>query len=403
MRSHLGRRLRRIGLYALALGLAPLAVAELATRALVRVDPGNGMATFFGIPLLPHRPTPDAVREWEARTATSTYVTSDRDLGWSLAPNGSTPDGLYESNAQTARAPRDVVYATDPPPGKVRVVAVGDSFTHGDRVGFAETWLQRLAALRAELETVNFGVPGYGTDQAVLRWRRDASRLRADLAILGIWPEDLCRNLNLIRYFLQPGGGFAQKPRFLETEQGLRVIGQPVLEGDALLRAVTEPLAEPLLAHDRWLIADDVTSHAYQRLAFARVAGTLVDLYERRASREKIYSAEDPSGIAVTVAMASQWSREVAATGAAPVVVLIPMRELVERYAAEDSFPLLPALRAAGVESIDLFPPMATVVRERGAACCFLPDGHLSAEGNDLVARWLAERLAARIDRARRS
>jgi lysophospholipase L1-like esterase len=380
---------------AAAMSLAvPLALGEAATRALTRVLPQNGMPAFLGIPLLPFRPAFEAVVAWSEEAEEAEYVGPDAALGWSIVPNGRALDGRYEANAQGARAPRDVVYAATPPPGKRRVVTVGDSFTHGDGVAGPDTWQRRLEGERADLEVVNFGVPGFGTDQAVLRWRRDAAPLRADVALLGIWPENLCRNLNVIRYFLQPASGFSQKPRFTADANGLTVIGQPVLTGEALARAVTEPAATPLVAHDLWADPRDVEPAAWQASRLARVVATLWRTRERKALRERLYGGDDPRGIELTVAIARAWAGEVAATGVAPRVVLIPMVELLETYPDEDSFPLVRALRAAGVETIDLGPPMTREVRARGAACCFQDDGHLSPEGNALVARWLAERLA---------
>lgn len=397
------RALRRWGLFALVMVVVPLGIAELVTRALTHVLPENGMEAFLGIPLLPYRPEPAQVRAWIERTAQGTYVAPDPDLGWVIVPNGRTLEGRYEANAQGARARADVVYAPAPPAGKRRLIAVGDSFTHGDGVTNDETWVARLGALRGDVEAVNLGVPGYGTDQAVLRWRRDGAPLRADLVVLGIWPENIGRNLSLVRYFLQPAGGFGSKPRFVAGAQGITVVNQPVLAGDALVAAVTEPLATPITADDYWMIPRDVTPHAYQRLRVARVAGTLVSLYQRRALRQALYAGRDPRGIEITVAIAAWFEREVAATGAIPQVVLIPMRELLDVYPDENSFPLARALRAAGIEPIDLGPPMAQVVRERGVACCYAADGHLTPEGNDLIAHWLAERLAPQLERAGRS
>lgn len=402
MSNRPNRALRQLGLLLLALVLVPLGIAEVATRALTRALPETGMPAFLGVPLLPYRPDAAQVVAWSERTKTSSYVGPDAELGWSLVPGGRTADGLYEANAQGARAPHDRVYAPAPPPGKRRIVAVGDSFTHGDRVAYADTWPARLEQRRADLEVANFGVPGYGTDQAVLRWRRDGSKLRADIALLGIWPENLCRNLNVIRYFLQPASGFSQKPRFVATDRGLEVIGQPVLTGDALARAVTEPFASPLVANDAWAIAADLTPAAWQRLRVARVLATALRMRERRALRARIYDGTDPSGIALTVAIATQWAREVAQTGAAARVVLIPQRELLEIYPDEGSFPLVGALRAAGIEPIDLGPRFTREARARGADCCFQADGHLTPEGNDLVARWLLESLAETLGAAER-
>lgn len=395
--------LRQIALLVVTLALVPLGLAEVATRLLTRPLPETGMPAFLGVPLLPFRPEPAQVIAWSERTATSSYVGPDAELGWSIVASGRTPDGLYTANAQGARAAGDRVFAASPPPGTRRIVAVGDSFTHGDGVANAETWTAQLEALRGDLEVANFGVPGYGTDQAALRWRRDASKLHADVAILAIWPENVCRNLNVIRYFLQPASGFSQKPRFVERDGRLDVIGQPVVTGEALARAVTDPFASALAPYENWIEAADVATAAWQRSRVATVAATLVRTYERRAMRERLYSGEDPRGNALTVAIASQWSREVAATGARPQVILIPMRELLETYPDDDSLPLARDLRKAGLDPIDLGPLFTREVRARGAECCFRPDGHLTPEGNALVARWLLERLAPELDAAGRS
>jgi hypothetical protein len=379
-----------------ALLLVPLGVAEVATRAMTRTIPETGMQAFVGIPLLPYRPSPDQVRAWIARNGPGEYLQPDAELGWTIRPGGRTADGRYEANAQAARARQDVVYETTVPPGRRRVIAVGDSFTHGDGVTNEQTWAYRLERIRGDLEVVNFGVPGYGTDQAFLRWRRDAAPLRADFAVLGIWPENMCRNLNLVRYFLQPGAGFSGKPRFLVTaDGGLDPIGLPVLDGDALVAALSGDAPPPVMAHEYWAQSADVAPRWFQHSRLLRVVHTLARVYERRAQRNRLYAGTDPLGIEVTVAIARRFATEARARGAEPIVLLIPMRDLLETWPDEGALPLARALRAQGIEPIDLGPPMTRVVRERGEACCFAADGHLSVEGNELVAGWLAERIAA--------
>lgn len=387
-------RLRFVGLYGIVLLLVPLGLAEVATRAMTRSLPENGMPAFLGIPLLPYRPDAARVRAWLARGGTGDYLRPDPELGWTIVPGGRTPDGRYEANAQAARARQDVVYATDPPAGRRRLVAVGDSFTHGDGVTNEQTWAHRLEQLRGDLEVVNLGVPGYGTDQAFLRWRRDAASLHADFAVLGIWPENVCRNLNLVRYFLQPAAGFSGKPRFLVGPDGIEEIGSPVLDGEALVAALDGEAPPPVMVHEFWAEPEDVEPRWFQHSRLLRVAHTLARVYERRAQRNRLYAGTDPRGIEVTVAIAEQFAVEARARGSEPIVLLIPMRDLLETWPEEGALPLGRALRARGIEPIDLGPPMAKVVRERGTACCFAPDGHLSVEGNELVARWLAERIA---------
>ncbi|HXB57369.1 MAG TPA: hypothetical protein VN461_21590 [Vicinamibacteria bacterium] len=400
--SRRGRRWRRWTLFLLIQAAATLLLCELAVRLITTTNPDNGMAMIGRYPLLPYRPAPEAVRAWLQRPPGG-YVVADSELGWTVAPGGRTPDGLYQANAEGARAPADRSYGERSLPGRLRLVTVGDSFTHGDGVGLEDTWQRELERRRADLEVVNLGVPGYGTDQAYLRWRRDGARLNPHFALLGIWPEDICRNLNVVRFFLQPAGGFGflSKPRFIRADDRLQTLNLPVLEGEPLVRALIDPLNSPLLRHDYWAIPNDLELHSWQHLRVARAFATVANLYRRRELRQRLYAGTDPAGIEVTVAIAEAFARDVRRKGAVPVVVLIPMLDLLQRYAEENSLPLAQALRARKLDVIDLGPPMARLVHERGPSSCFAADSHLSPEGNRWLAGWLLDRLAPWLDAAR--
>jgi hypothetical protein len=79
---------------------------------------------------------------------------------------------------------------------------------------------------------------------------------------------------------------------------------------------------------------------------------------------------------------------------ATPVtVIVIPMRDEVCRntvFPIEDA--LVPCLRAAGILVVD---PRPAFTAERNPARLYVPDGHLSRRGNDLVADTLRQTLAA--------
>ena len=95
------------------------------------------------------------------------YTTYDPDLGWVSVPNTFIPD-MYGAgralriNAQGFRGNEPVTRWV--PPGKVRVICSGDSFTFGYGVDNDHGWCQQLAALDARMQTVNMGQSGYGVD-----------------------------------------------------------------------------------------------------------------------------------------------------------------------------------------------------------------------------------------------
>ncbi len=391
-------RKRFIVLLIAFLAAGTLLLAEVAARFLTTTAE-NGMPSFGGYPLLPYLPEEALVRAWQRRKESASYVVADAELGWTLAPNaGAGPangNGRYETNAQGARAPRDRVYAPAAPPGKTRIVAVGDSFTHGDEVAYDETWEVRLEALRPDLEVVNFGVPGYGTDQAMLRWRKDGRALNAGIAVLGIWPENICRNLNVVRYYLNPAGAFSTKPRFVHSGGGVILINSPVLAGPELASSLAAPEGEPLFARDRWYLPSETTPRAYQRLRVARVAASLWNFRARREERRRLYSDADPAGNDLTVAIAKQFSAEAFAAGSRPLILIMPMRDLLEEYSAEGSLPLVRKLRAAGLDVLDPTAAMAEALHDSAAPEIYLAGGHFSPRGNLLLAEFLAAKLAA--------
>ena len=206
-----------------------------------------------------------------------------------------------------------------------------------------------------------------------------------------------------MRFFLQPAGGFGflSKPRFVTDDGRFEAVNQPVLGGELLVPALTDPRSVPVLRHEYWAIPGDIEPRWWHGVRTARVAATVAALYRRRALRESLYAGTDPRGIEVTVAIAEAFHRDAERSGAVPVVLIIPMVDLLARYGGEDELPLARALRARSLDVIDLGPPMAQAVREQGRSCCYLEGGHLSPEGNRRLAGWLLERLAPRLDGAR--
>jgi hypothetical protein len=154
--------------------------------------------------------------------------------GWTLRPGldrvtvfgGET----LSSTARGYRGQHDV--PATKPAGRVRVVALGDSFTFGEDVGDEDTWVHQLGVLRPDLEPVNLGVHAYGHDQMLLTLREEGPWLRPDLVVLGFVHIDLERNRTAFFDYAKP---------FFD------------LEGDALvLRNVPVPTPDELRAREPW-------------------------------------------------------------------------------------------------------------------------------------------------------
>ena len=186
-------------------------------------------------------------------TSQDGYLQFDSELGWTLRPDSTSADGLYRVNAQGLRSPGTIPLAI--PAGKTRVLTFGDSFTFGFGVERASTWQAILESRLPELDLVNFGVPGYGVDQAYLRYLRYQTDFPAHIVFFCFLMDNLNRNLNRFRPYLSPTASMPlAKPRFLIDGGELTLLANPLSllsDYQTLLQTPAEVLPE-LGRHDYW-------------------------------------------------------------------------------------------------------------------------------------------------------
>jgi hypothetical protein len=126
----------------------------------------------------------------------SMYLRYDRELGWVDAPNLDLKDiwgpGMsLRTNEQGFR--NETTISPEVPPGKIRVVCSGDSFTFGYGVGDNDTWCALLSNFDERLQTVNTGIVGYGIDQAFLLYKRASNTLQHNIQLFAFIGDDLSR------------------------------------------------------------------------------------------------------------------------------------------------------------------------------------------------------------------
>jgi hypothetical protein len=217
---------RALGLVAYAFGL--VAFFEGASRLALRSD------AFF------RRVAGDDDATWRLRWARrhakqgALYYSFDAwspTRGWALRPGLRDVPAFggkrLNSNSKGIRGRREYAYAK--PPGVVRVLVLGDSFTFGEDVGDDETYSHYLERSLPGVEVLNMGVHGYGHDQMLLYFQEEGVRYRPDAVVLGFLPDDMERNLLSFRDYA--------KPRFVLEGGALRLTGSPVPAPDAMLRA----------------------------------------------------------------------------------------------------------------------------------------------------------------------
>jgi lysophospholipase L1-like esterase len=172
---------------------------------------------------------------YEEYTDPDSFYVADTMAGWSYRPGatgefvGPRPYPItYRSyvriNSLGLRGPE----LTAVPPGGVRVLALGDSWTSGLEVAEDETYSAVAAGLLSQrlgvpVQVVNAGVRGYGTDQAWLFYQERLKQLHPDV-VLYYYTGIAGRNLTLH----QMRRVFAKPAFVLGPDNALHLVGQPV-------------------------------------------------------------------------------------------------------------------------------------------------------------------------------
>jgi len=302
----------------------------------------------------------------------------DSELGWTIAKNArvwqsgldfgtwitTDQDGLRVADRAAA------VPAGNTPP---TLLVLGDSYAFGFGVAaddMVAAALERdLAGSRTPFHVRTAGVPGYATDQELLRWRRVAPAVKPRRVVLLFHQSDLVDN---IRPSTVMGPERYYKPRFELHDGALTLTGVPVHGKERLAPAGT---AEPLKARLRPLAIYALVQTA---LLHARPANA-------SAADQAVLPADaPPEADAITGALVGELAREVRDAGGDLTVVLVPTDRAVMTRVAN-------ICRAQQVPFIDLGPAFA------GARDLRLPfDGHWNARGHAVAAREIAAHLSAR-------
>ena len=120
----------------------------------------------------------------------------------------------------------------------------GDSFAYSAEVEPKDAWANVLADRRG-CRVNNFGVGGFGADQAVLRLERHLEEGQdvGDTLILTLYPDNLNRHMNQWRNLLT-GQPLSFKPAF-RVDETSEVVLEPIFDGDyeTFLKLVEDPAA----------------------------------------------------------------------------------------------------------------------------------------------------------------
>jgi len=374
--------------------IVTLLILEGVIRAFSEYD-RDGNAEFVEVDLHPYRvPLVSLQRSLDRyNSSTSSRLMYDPELGWSPRPN--VRDWVYFYNSAGIRS-SPVEYAPAPAPGTLRIALFGDSYTHCDEVAIEDCWGTRLEAdLRdhgVAAEVINFGVSGYGIDQAFLRWRRDGQPYSPHLVILGFNADDVSRNVNLLRAIRSRNTGIPlAKPRFILEGDELRLINVPTPPPEQMYALFSNLSEWDLVRYEYYYDPQDYEPPLWLR---SRLVSFVYNYLTARKLEDHMYDLTgEPAQ--VTLAIIRQFDREVQAAGSRFVIVFLPQQDCLKRLAGGQPLPYADLLAAIEATAPVIHPESPLIEALASRPVEEIIESHYTPLGNRLIGQGVAAQLLA--------
>ena len=367
MRDSMNRSTRIVGS-----GIVLFIVAscfELASYAILRtvIQPRAGE--------LMYRP-PEGVSE----NAYRRYL-EDRDpvLGWPSRRNGHQP------------RPAETFITSEEP----CISLYGDSFVYADEVRDEEAW-GNVLSVRLGCRVGNFGVGGYGTDQAYLRFKNNIKD-QAPISVLGIFPYNILRNVNQYRFLLTGGETYGFKPRFVMDDGELRLVSIPTVGYEELESFFERPgrvlQNESFIPDSEYGPVQFSFPYSMSLIRLAMKERVTQWLFNRPSWTLFAQPRHPTQSMEITSAIASAFNEECGRRNKTCVVIIFPTPSSYDRFEKGHDLitrALMADLETNGVAVLDVTSGFAKSLKGR-SYCELLTEpqsctGHLNAHGNRVLA-----------------
>ncbi|XXK27674.1 SGNH/GDSL hydrolase family protein [Arenicellales bacterium nBUS_45] len=270
-------------------------IFELGIRALLKQhDHGYEYLPILGrkIPVPPYPPVQLSKLEktiQNYRESDNSILVYDPRLGWTYRPDTKFADrGMAHNNDGIRTETPQQIYLHAPTDGLLRIALFGDSHTHGDGADYLSTWgsklQQRLLESGKKVEVLNFGVGGYGMDQAYLRYLEIGVKYEPDIVIFGFSVENMFRNINIFRdYYKKKFSGIPlSKPRFTLEEDELLLVNSPTVPIDKIPIVLENFSDGPLAEHETFYRDDEYQDRFWHQSRFLSAVIALIRHHQLR-------------------------------------------------------------------------------------------------------------------------
>lgn len=298
----------------------------------------------------------------------------DPELGWAPSPNVSgihRRDGFavfVEQNQFGLRGPK--TQQREKTNSKRRILILGDSYVWGYGVDQDKVFTEP-AVHGSDMELINFGVSGYGTDQAYLWYQREGIFFDVDEVVLAFTPyNDVENNLSARQYG-------HDKPYFTLEHQELTLHAQQLKENPV------QTAINTIWAQSRVINLLFTAHRTFQNwLVLKRTKGGTATPGSGPLSPNTV-SDRDREGLALTMAIITKLRDAVLSAGAKFSVTFIPYKPHI-LHRVSYNHPLVPLLAKELLETgIPYYEPYFLFLKESGSKNLFnLIDNHFSPEGH---------------------
>jgi carbamoyltransferase len=323
----------------------------------------------------------------------------DPDVGFTFLPNlqvrvpHETGGYLVRTNQWGFRDYRTPIADSN---GRPRVLLFGDSFTAGDGVSNGKRFSDELERLIPGIDVYNFALPGSGTDQQLVAFKKFALDLPCDLVVIAIFVENIRRVTAHFRPARLPDGRIMWKAKpYFELHDGRLVrFHDPVPE---------EPVApDELSGKCGDAIVDRCGRYPALRKLITRLG--IRDLVQYLTAYQPVpeFDSRSSPGWMLMRALLEAW-RE--ASRSPLLVVPLPLCQHIERTA--DASGYRQRFRELASETDiavhDVLPDLWRYTIEERRQFRFQTDRHFTPFGHAAVARSLAPAVSSLLQRSAES
>lgn len=249
----------------------------------------------------------------------------------------------------------------------------------------------RVLAKLLNCQVANYGVGGYGTDQAYLTFHYNKQD-EAKVVMLGFSSDQIRWNVNRLRNLISPLPELALKPRFfINSKDELQLIPIPDVTEKSFYQISAHP--EKYLDQDFFLPGGlsgvQTFRFPYTICLLRAIKPVFQRVIEKKYPYDDFYQPQHPAqALRLTAAIMALFSQEAKAQGRRPCIVLIPLLHDLREFQKKGTWiyqPLMDRLEKSGVPYFNVGPKIIASLGSRRPAEIFQEHAFLNNDGQKLL------------------